>query len=266
MALAVPCRMRNGLIAGTAWAVTKLANAANTAPGRTQNWRPSIPLLRYQKKKFCSEIRLKKENDGGRVFVYMKIRMRAANGTTVLKPDPSNIDQEAEKRQWEELAVASGMHLGGVDLQDSENTKELCGLLRVQGIGPTSRLRTYIKGLQSMPQHQQMIPAETLAGLKATGSAKKNILDMLELTEAGASWPNKLATILEFPSFQWLPGKENSPESRVAYKAHLASNVWFPTHISMVDVQPDRTSLSVEILDMKNLWNHGCCHFQNIPC
>ena len=114
------------------------------------------------------------------------------------------------------------------------------------------------------PQQQQQIPAETLAALgamandylekkgtivlsHATNSAKIDLLEVLELTEVGASWPVKPVTIPVFPPFMWLPGDEDSPENRAAYMVHLTAHVCLSSRFAMADVQPDRSGLSVDL-------------------
>jgi len=59
-----------------------------------------------------------------------------------------DIDIDAERRAWQETAVANGVVLESVDLKDSDDMKELYELLSVAGVGPKSRLRAFINESQ----------------------------------------------------------------------------------------------------------------------
>jgi hypothetical protein len=58
-----------------------------------------------------------------------------------------------------------------------------------------------------------MAKKRTIVLSDATDLAKSKVLNMLELTETGAFWPNKPATFMEFPEFEWLTSNEDSPEN-----------------------------------------------------
>eukprot|EP00522_Entomoneis_paludosa_P006546 CAMPEP_0172455972 /NCGR_PEP_ID=MMETSP1065-20121228/13450_1 /TAXON_ID=265537 /ORGANISM="Amphiprora paludosa, Strain CCMP125" /LENGTH=384 /DNA_ID=CAMNT_0013208543 /DNA_START=52 /DNA_END=1203 /DNA_ORIENTATION=+ len=64
----------------------------------------------------------------------------------------TDVDVDAEKRAWREAAVANGVVLESVDLQDREDMKELYGMLRVAGVAAKSRLRAFIHERQQLQQ------------------------------------------------------------------------------------------------------------------
>lgn len=115
------------------------------------------------------------------------------------------------------------------------------------------------------PRPRQQIPSDAMAGViafgndynvnkkrrialsDATGTARDEIMDMLELPEEGASWPNKPANVRAFPEFEWLTSNQESAVNRAKYMAHLKSNLQLPMNHLMEDVQPMRALLSVEL-------------------
>ena len=60
----------------------------------------------------------------------------------------TDVDIDAERRAWQETAAANGVVLESVDLKDSDDMKELYGMLSVAGVGPKSRLRAFINESQ----------------------------------------------------------------------------------------------------------------------
>lgn len=87
----------------------------------------------------------------------------------------------------------------------------------------------------------------TIVLSNASDSAKREVLEMLQLREQGSSWLCKPENIQKMPAFEWLQGDEDAKQNRDAYMKHLLHNVKLPANYSMADVQPNRTSLSVDL-------------------
>ena len=74
-----------------------------------------------------------------------------AKPKTNMADGDSTADAE-EKRGWKETAAANRVVLKNVDLKDSTDMKELYEMLGVTGVGPKTRLRSYIESLQEKQQ------------------------------------------------------------------------------------------------------------------
>ena len=77
----------------------------------------------------------------------------------------TDVDADAEKRAWRGAAAANGVVIESVDLKDSEDMKELYGMLSVTGVAAKSRLRAFINesqqqvtGTTERKQIQEMYP------------------------------------------------------------------------------------------------------------
>lgn len=78
-----------------------------------------------------------------------KTNVADVDSTTDADADADTRDADADEKQaWKTTAAAKGVVLKGVDLKDSDDMKELYGMLNVTGVGPRSRLRALIKSLQ----------------------------------------------------------------------------------------------------------------------
>lgn len=114
-----------------------------------------------------------------------------------------------------------------------------------------------------LQEQQQQLSKETTAGLElmaqeflkkrktivlnvATSSAKNDLLEMLNLSEKGASWSKK-PSVSEQDGFSWLDSSEDSYENRTAYMDYLNRVLQLPEDRALADVQPERTLLTVEL-------------------
>lgn len=75
----------------------------------------------------------------------------------------ADFETTKEKQGWEEAAAENGVVLSSVDLNDTEDMKELYHILGVNGVAAKSRLRAHIKSLQGPQQLGGDIVAEMQA-------------------------------------------------------------------------------------------------------
>ena len=71
----------------------------------------------------------------------------------------ANVDTitDAEKEAWQKTAAANGVVLGSVDLNDSDDMRELYGMLGVTGVAAKSRLRALISEHQQRGQQDEVV-------------------------------------------------------------------------------------------------------------
>ena len=179
-----------------------------------------------------------------------------------------------EENRWNEAASAyedeggRGIPLSQFD-PDNDDMSPVYKAMKVENVFAKKRLDAYIRRLrqQRLQQQQQPPPqfSETAkAGLElmaedyltkkktivlseATYTAKNDLMDMLDLPEKGASWPNK-PILQHVDGFSWLKGDEDCTENRTAYMAYLNNLLQIPTHYALADAQPNRKLLTVELL------------------
>ena len=101
-------------------------------------------------------------------------------------------------------------------------------------------------GLELMAE-DYLSKKRTIVLSEATSAAKNDLMDMLDLPEKGASWPNK-PILQHIDGFSWLKGDEDCIENRTAYMDYLNNLLQIPTHYALADAQPNKKLLSVELL------------------
>ena len=62
----------------------------------------------------------------------------------------------------------------------------------------------------------------------------------------GDNKPKNLATV---QGYEWDPSEEDSDDSRKGYMTHLRQMLQIPSEFTLVDVQPEKQLLTVELMD-----------------
>ena len=132
-----------------------------------------------------------------------------------------------EENRWDETALA---YQGGrgIPLAQFDPDKD--------DLRPVCRLKMHL------PKKRTIVLSQ------ATYATTNDLMDMLDLPEKGASWPNKPNSLQHVDGFAWLHGDQDCIENRTAYMAYLNNLLQIPAHYALADTQPNKQLLTVQLL------------------